>query len=385
MSYVGAETVHDADAHLMELPDFLSRHAPRSMRDELAMPTWAMDYLKFEGMSEVSRTRKHVGAHLEKLLELGDGLVAGPKGHAALGAFDPAERKVVLDRLGFASQLLFSTFSAPICFAANRPSTWRYQAARAHNEAMAEFCSGEKRLRGVALLPLDEPERALKEIDFIAQSGLSAAWVPGTPCGGRSPGHTEMDPVWAKLADNRIPFVLHIGSPDPGVDPDYMNNGRSSGTPPTGGGEIIRSKDMVSVHAPFEAFVGALVLDGVLERHPTLRGGVIEGGAGWAPDLLRRLDWIVNLWKKSEPALGEFSRKPSQQIIEQMIFTPFAYEDVAALIQQSDPRLYVFSSDYPHVEGGRAPYERFKKNMGPLPESDQTRFFATNFAEMFAA
>ncbi|MGE0829969.1 MAG: hydrolase, partial [Hyphomonadaceae bacterium] len=82
---------------------------------------------------------------------------------------------------------------------------------------------------------------------------------------------------------------------------------------------------------------------------------------------------------------GEFSRKPSQQIIEQMIFTPFAYEDVAALIQQSDPRLYVFSSDYPHVEGGRAPYERFKKNMGPLPESDQTRFFATNFAEMFAA
>ena len=33
-----------------------------------------------------------------------------------------------------------------------------------------------------------------------------------------------------------------------------------------------------------------------------------------------------------------------------MAFTPYPYEDVGELVRQSDSRLYLFSSDYPHVE-----------------------------------
>ncbi len=82
-----------------------------------------------------------------------------------------------------------------------------------------------------------------------------------------------------------------------------------------------------------------MVMDGVLERHPTLRGGVIELGAGWVPSMLTRLDWTVDIWKKSEPELAAQSRKPSQQIIDQLAFTPFVYENVGELIRQSDERL----------------------------------------------
>ena len=86
---------------------------------------------------------------------------------------------------------------------------------------------------------------------------------------------------------------------------------------------------------------------------------MIELGAGWVPQMLARLDWIAEIWSKSEPELAALTRKPSEQIIEQMAFTPYVYEDVGDLIRQSDSRLYMFSSDYPHTEGGRQPLGRF--------------------------
>ena len=46
-----------------------------------------------------------------------------------------------------------------------------------------------------------------------------------------------------------------------------------------------------------------LVLDGVLERHPGLRGASVELGAGWVPELLRRLDWVVKHWSRNDANL----------------------------------------------------------------------------------
>jgi hypothetical protein len=42
---------------------------------------------------------------------------------------------------------------------------------------------------------------------------------------------------------------------------------------------------------------------------------------------------------------------------------PFGYENVGELIRQSDERLYMFSSDYPHPEGGRGPLARFEASL----------------------
>ncbi len=67
------------------------------------------------------------------------------------------------------------------------------------------------------------------------------------------------------------------------IDAAWMNTGRPVPTDWLGTGENVRGKDMTSLHQPAETFVGAMVLDGVFERHRTLRGGVIELGAGWVP------------------------------------------------------------------------------------------------------
>jgi hypothetical protein len=122
----------------------------------------------------------------------------------------------------------------------------------------------------------------------------------------------------------------------------------------------------------------------VFDRHRNLRGGVIELGAGYVPSLCNRLDWIAEIWRKSEPEIAALTRKPSEQLIEHVAFTPYVYEDVGALIRQSDSRLYLFSSDYPHAEGGRQPLERFTKSLESCEERAKDRFFTDNFAHIFS-
>jgi hypothetical protein len=76
-------------------------------------------------------------------------------------------------------------------------------------------------------------------------------------------------------------------------------------------------------------------------------------------------------------------RKPSEQLTAQMAFTPFVFEDVGNFIDQSSPDLYLFSSDYPHVEGGRDPIGRFESSLGARNESIREHFYAENFLRIF--
>ena len=78
-----------------------------------------------------------------------------------------------------------------------------------------------------------------------------------------------------------------------------------------------------------------------------------------------------------------FERTPSQQLTEQMGFTPFPHEDVAMLIEQSNPDLYLFSSDYPHVEGGRNPLGKFDSWLEAESDEVKDLFFTENFLRLF--
>ena len=81
------------------------------------------------------------------------------------------------------------------------------------------------------------------------------------------------------------------------------------------------------MHQPPETFLSMLVLDGVLDRNPGLRGAAVELGAGWVPEMVRRLDWVTKIYSRVDESV-RFERPPSQQIREQLGFTPFPNEDV---------------------------------------------------------
>ena len=371
-TYAGGRSVIDADSHVMEWPGFLTDHADAAVRDRLPAIVG--------GLSRLDVTRgSHTDAERAELLALGSDLIRrGPKWHAALGGVDGAERSAALDLLGFAHQVVFSSLCAPL-FDIVDPEV-RYGSYRAHNRAVAGFCDADRRLHGVALCDLDDVDRALAELDAALALGLRLVWIPARAPGGRAPGHPIHDPFWARLAEHRVPFVLHVGSGPLQIGEEWMDDGR----PPEEriiGAEIIGSKDFMTVHHPAQRFLSVLILDGVLERHPTLRGGAIEMGAGWVADMLRRLDHAVAIWSRSETRLTTLRRTPSEQASAQLRFTPYAFEDVGMLCSTSDPELYLFSSDYPHAEGGRDPLGRFIRSLQGVAGPVAQGFFSLNAAE----
>ena len=382
MPYAQGRTFFDADSHIMELPDFLTQYADPAFRDRIPQIRAVPGELA-KKLDDLLARKAHAPDRVAEMVALGSDLISGPKGYFALGAFNRDERATALDQLGFHRQLVFSTFAAGTAFAEQRPIPERFAIARAHNRAMADFCANDDRLMGVAALPLDDPQLAIDEVEHLRTLGLAAAWVPHRPCGGRSPGHNDLDPVWARLAEANIPFTLHVGGNPLQLDPAWMNTGRPIPTDWLGGGENVRGKDMTSLHHPVETFLGAMVLDGVFERHAKLKGGAIELGAGWVPSMIQRLDWVAEIWKKSESDLRALRMKPSETVIERLRFTPYPYEAVGDLIEASDDRLYLFSSDYPHTEGGRHPLGRFGQSLAGRSEATLERFYSSNFASLF--
>ena len=209
-------------------------------------------------------------------------------------------------------------------------------------------------------------------------------WVPHGDCGGRSPGHTDFDPFWARLAESGVPFVVHVGGYPLQVPPAWANNGRPAPPDWMGGGENVRGKDFSILHQAVERFLSLLVLDGVLERFPRLRGASVELGAGWAPTFVERLDDIVRVFGRNEKELGDFSRLPSEQLREQFGFTPYPFENVARLIERSSADFYLFSSDYPHAEGSRDPVGHFARSLEGCGGATKEAFWSGNFSRLFA-
>ena len=388
---------YDADSHVMELPNFIIDYADKEFKDLIPPVNYKASLVTDEEVEIIVKNGgRHSKAHVDAQIALGDRLIAESKEIQALGAFNREDRSVAMDMLGFKKQLVFATHSVVTPFRDLRGKAkyvdkqgvqvtpeLRYGATRAHNRAMSDFCSEDSRLMGVGVIPLHEPELAMKELDFAIKSGLEAIWIPHYACGDRSPGHIALDPFWDKLSEEGIPFLMHVGGSPLQLDKSWSDNGKPPSKDWMGGGENVRAKDMVVMHQGPETFISMMVLDGVFERHPKLRGASVELGAGWVPEMLKRLDYVVKTWSRVDKNLSEIKRMPSEQLIEQMAFTPFHHEDVGMLIDTSHPELYLFSSDYPHVEGTTDPIGRFERFLADYDENIKNLFYSENFLRLF--
>jgi predicted TIM-barrel fold metal-dependent hydrolase len=74
--------------------------------------------------------------------------------------------------------------------------------------------------------------------------------------------------------------------------------------------------------------------------------------------------------------------RPTDYVHRQVRFTPYPTEDVGWIVAQAGAELVMFSSDYPHVEGGRKPLERFEASLGDAGEDVRRAFYTDNFLFM---
>jgi predicted TIM-barrel fold metal-dependent hydrolase len=161
-------------------------------------------------------------------------------------------------------------------------------------------------------------------------------------------------------AEAGVPVVFHVGGTGQLLDPNYFNNGLP--VPPDfhGGAENFRSVDYMAIPVQPAQSLATMIFDGVFERFPTLKVGVIEMGAIWVPSWMRQMESAMDAFSRHEDRLKNLSLRPSEYVKRQMRFTPYPTEDVGWIIEQAGAEVPMFSSDYPHVEGGRRPIERFE-------------------------
>ena len=375
MSYAGGRPTLDADSHLMELPGFLDPFIESPMRERLRGRGMERLAPVLDAATEAAERR---GRDAEARAAAEERLLVD-KGWSAMGAFDPAERRRVLDLLGVDGQLVFATFATAMFV--GRDQDLLYAGSAAHNRAVAAFCDDDPRLLPVAFVPLVDTERAVALVTEAIDLGCAAVHVPSTAAGDRSPTHPDLDPFWAVLDERGVPFVLHVGGGGRLLDRAFHDNGRPV-TDHLGGGENIRSKDFLAISNSPALFLGTLVLDGLFDQFPRLRGGVIEEGASWVVSWMHQLDFAQRAFRRTEPPLTQLARKPSEYVHEHLRFTPFPGEPVGWMIEQAGADLFMFSTDYPHPEGGRDPLAKFEAAMPDVSEEDRHRFYYQNMADL---
>lgn len=395
MPYSTGRVVHDADAHIMETPTWLRDHADPDVRDRISP-------LRYESGNELRQTGdpdeqlRDLVATFDRLAEKhasdeyrseDEAQIMLRKNFAATGSFVPEDRPRALDLLGFSSQLVFNTFHN------RRLHDWEhsgdldlaYGVARAHNRGMVEFCSVDERLLATCYVPLADFDRAAAMAAEAIDQGTAALLIASGCPPGHSPSHRSLDPVWAQAQEAGLPVVFHVGGTGDLIDPNYFVNGLPIPPDFHGGEENFRSVDYMGIPHPPMQTLATMIFDGVLERFPELRIGVIEQGAIWMPSWMRQMESAFDAFERHEERLQQLSLRPSEYVRRQIRATPYPTEDVGWIIEQAGPEVCLFSSDYPHVEGGRRPIERFEASLGDASDEVRDAFYRDNFLDLMGS
>ena len=378
MPYVEGRIVHDADSHLMELGDCLDPFFDPKLRGRYHdLPIYK------HKIGDGRWAEKARSQHEDAEFRAGDEAnILLRKNYQALGSFRRDDRPKAVDFLGFASQLVFTTFClGNFQLEYGDDVELAYAAATAHNRMMTDFCAVDRRLLATGYVPLMDFERSAAAAKEAIELGAKALLIASRCPKGHSPSHIRFDPIWAQAQEAGIPILFHVGGEEK-LNPDYFENGLPRVKDFHGGEENFTSVSFMPIPNSAMQTLACLILDGVMDRFPRLKFGAIELGASWLPSWMRFMDSAAAAFEKNEDRLRKLSAKPSEIARRQLRVTPYPHEDAGWIIRNSGDEMLLFSSDFPHVEGGRNPLKRFNDSLQGLPAHAVERFYTDNFIDL---
>jgi len=349
--------VIDADRHVLEPSDLYARYLPEKFRGRVRIegPNQTVRYVDGEPISDSERRPGRVMQDFGYIFSsskrwretFADALAA---------KFDPASNLRDMDREGIDVSVLFPTLGLYIMWRDNIDPELSAAICRAYNSWLAEYCSyDKKRLYGVALIPLQDPARAVTELRHAKEKlGLVGIfWRPNKLC-GRTLSSPDYFPIYEAASELGAVVCVHEGArtvlPQAGAD-RYSEFGRH-----------------VACH-PLEQMLACLNLcaDGVLEKFPRLKVAHLESGCGWVPFWLERMD---EHWEhESHGSARTTKEKPSFYFKRQCWVSCEAGEELAPVVVEHVGADYlVVATDYPHSDAiGKFP----ELTVGALSANDK--------------
>src|SRR6185369_7578085 len=278
---------------------------------------------------------------------------------------------------------------------------------RAHTEAELAVCSRYNdyaidftrrtggRAVAVCQINMQEPGWAIREVERVIKLGAKCVTLAcNAPPGGVSPSHSKWDPFWARLQEANVPATLHLGSSgliSSRQNGDFMFPEWAWGESETlrnkpafraGGEEAISPYFMLVAHVGPEVFLQTMIMGKVFDRFPRLRFGIIELSAAWVGPAVERMD----LWSEFMNKVGvKYDTKPSETMRRNVRVTPFWHENLPQIVERYGlEECWVFSTDYPHLEGSRDPIGKFSAHLAKIGKAGYDRkFFVDNVKLLF--
>jgi predicted TIM-barrel fold metal-dependent hydrolase len=214
--------------------------------------------------------------------------------------------------------------------------------AAAYNEWLIDsVLPFDSRFRASIAVAPQLPRMAAEEIDRVgSHPGMVQVALPIS-----SPdlpwGHEFFHPIWEACVRNKRPVAMHL-MPPAGLQ----------GLPNGAGWPRSYMESRSQYPNLFEAQLISMVCNGVFEKYPTLKIVFLEGGFGWVPAVMWRLD---QSWRALRSEVPWLQRRPSEYIRDQVRFTTQPFEEpdnprhLLYLIEMmGSDRLLLFASDYPH-------------------------------------
>lgn len=262
----------------------------------------------------------------------------GPAAVYAEGAADgwgPTSLLAMMDREGINRAVLVPTRGGAAIAADGLDPILVTRICGRYNEWIAEQCLAmDKRAGAYGLLGLHDPSAAVAIAAHAKSLGLFGVVTRPNPINGKLLSHPDFDVLYSALESMELPLVLHEGT---GAHQETLG--------------LDRAATYLEAHAMSHTFeqmaaVLAFTIGGVFARHPKLRVGFFEAGAGWLPYWLDRLD---------DHALGLFAAKeytlparPSRYFKAQGFVTLEPGENLSGIKQAGLLDCVLFGSDIPH-------------------------------------
>lgn len=278
---------------------------------------------------------------------------------------DPKAVLAHLDRAGFESAVLFPNYG--IVF--ERPLEADPRMTRANMGAWNRWVSseivpaGEGRLHPVGHVNLSDREWLLRQLAMLAAGGVRLALLPPALAGGRRLSDPSLDWAWSAFVDHGISPVFHVAEqPRPFDDAWYGEQGLARLSP----------LSSIFLWTGVALVLTDLIINGVLERHPDLRIGIMELSAVWVPLHLMYMDGGLAFAEAFNGEGRSLPLRPSEYFRRQVRVAAFSYEGPATLTEQAGD-IFMACSDYPHTEGTDTALQDYAA-AGVTPESAPALF-----------
>jgi predicted TIM-barrel fold metal-dependent hydrolase len=245
-------------------------------------------------------------------------------------AFDAPSYLRGMDAQGIDAVVLYPSIGLFVPFQPELSASQSADACRSYNEWITAYCAEDPvRMFGVGLVPLADVDLAVAEAE---RAGLLGVLARPNHLYGRNLGDPAYDPLYAFLAEAGMILAVHegLGLRGPTIGADRFTS--------------FTARHLLSHPLEQMAAMASLVLDGALDRHPTLKVAFLESGTGWLPYWLHRLDEHLE-WR------GDGARPASVAFAEQCVISTEADDDLVGGVAAGVGADHVlWASDFPHPD-----------------------------------